>query len=202
MVIKTRSSLQTEALGQSLGRRLKGGDFLCLYGDLGSGKTTFTRGLARGAGFEGQIASPTFVLVRTYKAKKVTLYHLDLYRVASGETGDIGIEELLADPKAATVIEWPQAGGDYYPKDRLEISFALGADDDSRRLKISAQGSRSRELLKYISAPGRGGGRHPAASHKSTVRGDGDGSDRPGARASAQRPMGPIGGRTPNQRNK
>lgn len=151
MVLKTRRPEETRKLGERLGRALRGLDVLCLRGDLGSGKTTFTQGLARGAGYKGRAVSPTFVLAKVYRAKALNLYHLDLYRLAPGVTGDVGIEEYVSDPKAACIIEWPEAGAAYYPKERLEVSFTRGKGEEDRTLSFKAKGARSRELLRKLS---------------------------------------------------
>jgi tRNA threonylcarbamoyladenosine biosynthesis protein TsaE len=109
----TNSPAETEALGERLGERLRTGDVVLLTGELGAGKTTFVRGVTRGAGSAASVASPTFQLVRIYKGR-VQLAHVDLYRVEhSTELADLGLEE-LAD-QGALVIEWG---------DRLEVPGA------------------------------------------------------------------------------
>jgi tRNA threonylcarbamoyladenosine biosynthesis protein TsaE len=100
----TASAAETEAIGERLGERLRPGDTVLLRGELGAGKTTFVRGLARGAGSAAPVASPTFQLVRVY-AGRLQLAHVDLYRIEHNtELGDLGLEE-LAD-QGALVIEW------------------------------------------------------------------------------------------------
>ncbi|HEV2028602.1 MAG TPA: tRNA (adenosine(37)-N6)-threonylcarbamoyltransferase complex ATPase subunit type 1 TsaE [Candidatus Dormibacteraeota bacterium] len=100
----TTSAAETEAIGERLGERLRTGDVVLLTGELGAGKTTFVRGLARGAGSAAPVASPTFQLVRVYPGR-LQVAHVDLYRVEhSTELGDLGLEE-LAD-QGAVVIEW------------------------------------------------------------------------------------------------
>jgi tRNA threonylcarbamoyladenosine biosynthesis protein TsaE len=100
----TNSPAETEAAGERLGATLRVGDLLLLKGDLGAGKTTFVRGVARGCGSSAPVASPTFQLVRVY-AGRVQLAHVDLYRLAtSAELGDLGLEELL--DQGAVVVEW------------------------------------------------------------------------------------------------
>lgn len=152
MVVKTRKPEQTRALGARLGRLLKGLDVVCLFGNLGSGKTTLTQGLARGAGFKGRVVSPTFGLARLYRGKRLTLHHLDLYRVGADETGDIGLEDYLGDPGAACVIEWPAAAERYCPSDRLEARLSHADAGESRRIAFSARGPRSRDLLRKLKA--------------------------------------------------
>ena len=100
----TNSAAETETIGEHLGKRLRIGDVLLLSGELGAGKTTFVRGVARGTGSAASVASPTFQLVRVYPGR-VQLAHVDLYRVGElSELVDLGLEE-LAD-QGAVVIEW------------------------------------------------------------------------------------------------
>lgn len=100
----TRSPAETEAFGERVGKRLRAGDLVLLTGELGAGKTTFVRGVARGAGSSAQVASPTFQLVRMYTGR-VQLAHIDLYRIeAPSELADLGLDELL--DQGAVVVEW------------------------------------------------------------------------------------------------
>jgi tRNA threonylcarbamoyladenosine biosynthesis protein TsaE len=128
----TSSPAETEEAGRRLGERLRAGDVVLLTGELGAGKTTFVRGVARGTGSSAPVASPTFQLVRIYPGR-VQLAHIDLYRIESpGELADLGLEE-LAD-QGAVVIEW----GDRLEVDgaaRIEIEH-LGGD---RRLIRTAR---------------------------------------------------------------
>ncbi|TME91345.1 MAG: tRNA (adenosine(37)-N6)-threonylcarbamoyltransferase complex ATPase subunit type 1 TsaE [Chloroflexi bacterium] len=128
--IVTNSPDETEAEGEELGRRLRAGDLILLTGPLGAGKTTFVRGLARGAGSEAQVASPTFQLVRIYPGR-VQLAHVDLYRVkAAGELADLGLDELIDE--GAVVVEW---GDRIEAKTGRQITFeTLGGD--RRRIRM------------------------------------------------------------------
>lgn len=150
MVVDSRSEAQTLALGRRLGRLLKGYDVVCLDGDLGSGKTTLTKGLARGAGSRNRVASPTFALARIYRSPRWLIYHVDLYRVSADQTRDIGLEEFTSDPRGICVVEWPQAGEAYYPKDRLEVRLAHR--EGGRRLSFRGRGPRSREIVRRLGA--------------------------------------------------
>ncbi|TME59118.1 MAG: tRNA (adenosine(37)-N6)-threonylcarbamoyltransferase complex ATPase subunit type 1 TsaE [Chloroflexi bacterium] len=109
----TSSPAQTEGAGEELGRRLRRGDLVLLKGELGAGKTTFVRGMARGTGSAAPVASPTFQLVRIYPGR-VQLAHVDLYRLEKDdEVRDVGLDELL--DAGAVVVEWGErltaAGG-------------------------------------------------------------------------------------------
>jgi len=148
MVVTTQNEEQTLALGRRLGRLLKGYDVVCLDGELGSGKTTLTRGLAKGAGSRNRVASPTFSLARIYRSPRWLIYHVDLYRVSPDQTRDIGLEEFTSDPRGVCVVEWPRAGEAYYPKDRLEIRLAHLKC--GRRLRFIANGPRSRQIIRQL----------------------------------------------------
>jgi len=111
--VVTSSAAETETVGEHLGKRLQTGDVVLLTGELGAGKTTFMRGVTRGAGSAAPVASPTFQLVRVYPGR-VQLAHVDLYRVEQlSELADLGLEELTE--QGAVVIEWG---------DRLEVGSA------------------------------------------------------------------------------
>ncbi len=148
MVVTTKTEAQTLALGRRLGRLLKGYDVVCLDGDLGSGKTTLTRGLAKGLGSCNRVASPTFALARIYRSPRWLIYHLDLYRVSADQTRDIGLEEFTSDPRGICVVEWPQAGEAYYPKDRLEVR--LSHLKCGRKLRFIGKGPRSRAIIRRL----------------------------------------------------
>src|SRR5258708_38798018 len=121
---ETSAAEETEAAGEELGRRLRTGDLVLLKGELGAGKTTFMRGIARGTGSTALVASPTFQLVSLYSGR-LPLAHVDLYRLEKGDDlGDLGLEELLES--GAVVGEWGgRLGGD----DAALIEFEhLGGD--------------------------------------------------------------------------
>ena len=113
----TTSPAETEEAGRRLGERLRAGDVILLTGELGAGKTTFVRGVARGTSSAAPVASPTFQLVRVY-AGRVQLAHVDLYRIENNaELSGLGLEE-LAD-QGAVIIEWG---------DRIEVRDAAVID--------------------------------------------------------------------------
>lgn len=123
MKLYLSSEAETIALGEVLGRNLVPGDLILLFGELGAGKTTLVRGIARGVGYRGRVSSPTFALAHVYRGNPLTLHHLDLYRLKKGEMGELGLDELLADPRGAVVVEWPEAGG-RWPARRVEVRLA------------------------------------------------------------------------------
>jgi len=108
---------------------LRGGETIELVSDLGGGKTTFTRGLARGAGSTDRVGSPTFTLSREYTAPKFTIAHFDFYRL--GEAGIMGdeLDELIGDLAYVTVIEWGDIVHDVLPKARLTVQIKQTGED-------------------------------------------------------------------------
>jgi tRNA threonylcarbamoyladenosine biosynthesis protein TsaE len=133
MRLSTIGEDETIRLGEVLGRSLRAGDLVLLYGELGAGKTTLVRGMARAVGFRGRVSSPTFALAHVYRGKRLTLHHLDLYRLKEGETDELGLDELLNDPRGAVVVEWPQAAR--WPRRRVEVRLAPARG--GRRIGVS-----------------------------------------------------------------
>lgn len=125
----------TEALGKRLGKQLRGGEVIELIGDVGSGKTTFVRGLAKGLDSPDHVSSPTFVVSKVYRGR-LTLHHLDLYRL--DEPGLVGhqLSEILQEPESVVVIEWGGSAAEVLPSERMVIQFELMADE-GRSLDIS-----------------------------------------------------------------
>ncbi|MFN2135445.1 MAG: tRNA (adenosine(37)-N6)-threonylcarbamoyltransferase complex ATPase subunit type 1 TsaE [Candidatus Promineifilaceae bacterium] len=143
------SEQQTMRLGVRLGELLQPGDFICLKGDLGSGKTMLARGVGRGWGTAIRVTSPTYVLINQYPRMHDDriLYHIDCYRLESQmDVVTAGIEDvLLAD--GAFMIEWPERITELLPPDRLWIE--LGHVNETRRkLRFIATEGRATELLK------------------------------------------------------
>jgi tRNA threonylcarbamoyladenosine biosynthesis protein TsaE len=121
--LDTNDPQQTEQVAETIGRRLKGGEVIELVGDLGAGKTTFVRGLVRGAGSEDHVSSPTYTISKVYKAKKLWLNHFDFYRLQDAGIIEHEISESITDGDAVTVIEWGGVVVHVLPEDRLTINF-------------------------------------------------------------------------------
>ena len=131
--IQSKGAEQTEALGESLGRRLRGGEVIELVSDLGGGKTTLVRGLARGAGSHDHVASPTFTMSKVYEAGDLQLHHFDFYRL--DEAGILADElaEIIDDERNVTVVEWSDIVKQVLPAIRLTITInqsGLTAEDE------------------------------------------------------------------------
>jgi tRNA threonylcarbamoyladenosine biosynthesis protein TsaE len=129
----------TRQLAGRLAALAEPGDILCLWGDLGAGKTVFAKGFGLGLGIDATISSPTFVLMGEY-AGRLPLFHIDLYRLASARDALDG--GLLDDRQAAGVVlvEWPDRLGDALPPDRLDVH--IDADvEEPRRIRLTAQGA-------------------------------------------------------------
>lgn len=144
--IITSGPEQTEHLGEALGTLLDAGDLVCLYGDLGSGKTHFSCGIAAGLEVREQyITSPTFTLVNEYRGR-VPFYHIDLYRLQDpSELEGIGFDEYI-DSDGAAVIEWAERAEDLLPEERLSV-YLSHLDERSREIGFLAEGERYENIL-------------------------------------------------------
>ncbi len=132
--ILTNSEEETSAIGERLGASLRQGDVVLLYGELGAGKTAFVRGLARGLGASPEdVSSPTFTLIQEY-AGRVTLYHVDLYRLEPKEIPDLGLEDLVLGD-GVVAIEWAERWPGR-PNDVIEVKIS-DVGEDARSISIS-----------------------------------------------------------------
>lgn len=112
----TNSESETQKIGEVIASGLKKGGLILLSGDLGSGKTTFVKGIAKGLGIGKRIISPTFIIHRSYTSPSLTLNHLDLYRlISSAKAEDLGIEDLICQ-NSITIIEWPEKLEKFFKK--------------------------------------------------------------------------------------
>ena len=133
----TNSAQQTEQLGEKLGQILKPGTVLAFTGDLGAGKTAFTRGLARGLEIPERITSPTFTIVNEYEGGRLPLFHFDMYRLGSSdELFDIGWEDYLVRG-GVCAVEWSENVDDVLDSDTIRVDIRRGESDDQRRITIT-----------------------------------------------------------------
>lgn len=126
--MRTTSANETRTLGERLASSLRPGDVLLLLGDMGVGKSELTRGIARGLGIQGPVASPTFTILQVYDEGHIPLYHFDWYRLESAdELYEMGMDEYLGGDGIA-IIEWPSRCPEAIPPCRLEITLTPLAD--------------------------------------------------------------------------
>ena len=145
MTITTNSPEQTELLGKKLAARLNPGDVIAYYGDLGAGKTAFTRGLAAGLGVTESVTSPTYTIVNEYLSGRMPLFHFDMYRLSSSEElFDIGWEDYLARG-GVCAVEWSENVAD-----ALTDAISITIEKDPAQLdwrKITIEGGARFEAL-------------------------------------------------------
>ncbi len=149
MTLTTCSPEATEAVGEKLGAACRGGEVILLSGDLGTGKTRLTKGIARGLGIDsGQVTSPTFTLMAIHHGR-LPLYHVDLYRIDDAEEiAHLGLFEQVEGP-GVIVIEWPEQGDPHVPPAGLTLHLTQGKSDAER--KLSAQAGDAPHLLAALS---------------------------------------------------
>src|SRR3990172_11642669 len=133
--IVSYSSAETKILGEGLAPFLRAGDVISFSGDLGTGKTTFTQGLAKGLGVKERVTSPTFVILNLHQANKgLTLAHFDLYRLNSeSDLEGIGATDYLGKKNIISVIEWPEKAKKLLPKSTMWVKFEH-IDENKRRI--------------------------------------------------------------------
>lgn len=156
----TNNFKETQKLGELLAQELRGGEVLCMEGDLGAGKTTFTQGLLKGLKVKGPYTSPTFLIMKEYRvtqnAKRGTqnverkkqdaaihdprstihgIYHIDAYRINDKDLLNLGWEEIVADEKNIIIVEWSERVKKILPKDSLKIKFEW-LDENQRKISF------------------------------------------------------------------
>ncbi|MBP1044006.1 tRNA (adenosine(37)-N6)-threonylcarbamoyltransferase complex ATPase subunit type 1 TsaE [Vagococcus sp. BWB3-3] len=145
--IYLENELATQEMAEKIGAVLESGDCLVLTGELGAGKTTFTKGLARGLGIEQMVKSPTYTIVREYRKGRVPLFHMDVYRLEEG-AADLGLDEYF-EGDGVTIIEWGKLIEEELPTDYVELVLSYQAEVNSRQLKIYP-GPKGQDLLARI----------------------------------------------------
>ena len=149
--ILTENEEQTMNLAKKLTELLEPGMTLLLEGNLGAGKTTFTKGIGEGLGVKRIIKSPSYTIIREYQDGRLPLYHIDLYRLDESEASELGLEEYF-EGNGITVVEWSSVAPAELPAERLEIRLKTDVNHfEQREIEISGVGSRYEELLKAFS---------------------------------------------------
>jgi tRNA threonylcarbamoyladenosine biosynthesis protein TsaE len=142
--VLTSNAVMTEKLAEKIGTRLKGGEVIELVSDLGGGKTTFVRGLARGMGSGENVSSPTFKICNVYSAGQKQLYHYDFYRLKEAGLIEHELAEGLDEPTAVVIVEWGDVVSHVLPEKRLTIHIRA-TGENSRSLSINGP-----EDLQYL----------------------------------------------------
>ena len=145
--ITTNKEEETIEIAQNIESEKFPNMVICLIGDLGSGKTIFTKGFAEALGIEENITSPTFNIIKEYNTEEMNLYHMDLYRL-EGDVRNLGLEEYF-EKGGVVIIEWADMIEDYLPEERLEIKFKV-VDEDTRVLIFKPYGTKYEEICEAI----------------------------------------------------
>ncbi len=139
---------ETRSIGERIGRLLRRGDVVLLAGDLGTGKTCLTQGIARGLGVRATVNSPSFVLMNEYEGRE-RLFHVDLYRIEDvEELDDLGLWDYTE--RGVLVVEWPERGADLIPGEGLVIELRYGDQERERRFRFIPRGQRGTDLLQAL----------------------------------------------------
>lgn len=141
---------ETIELAKKLTEYLKPGMTIILEGNLGVGKTTFTKGIGTGLGIKRIIKSPTYTIVREYQDGRMPLYHVDLYRLSEEEVPDLGLDEYF-EGEGVSVVEWPSVAPDDLPLERLEIELTTHIEQPEKRsIQLRAKGKQYEQLLEDL----------------------------------------------------
>ena len=145
---KTTEPEETKNIARLAAKYVLPGDVITLEGDLGAGKTTFTKGFAEGLGIKRVVSSPTFTIIKEYRDGSLPLFHMDVYRMED-ETEDLGLDEYF-EGDGVCLVEWAHLIEEQLPKERLEVVIKrLG--DDKRKLTFTPKGRRYENLCEEIS---------------------------------------------------
>ena len=141
--ITTYSEKETIEIAQNFESEKFPNMVICLDGDLGSGKTIFTKGFAQALGIEENITSPTFNIIKEYTTGEMPLYHMDVYRL-DGNIDGVGVEDYF-NKNGVVIIEWADTIMDYLPEERLDIKFKI-VDDERRIIVLKPHGEKYEEI--------------------------------------------------------
>lgn len=135
MKYKVKSKEETESLAKKFAKTLKRGDIVCLNGDLGAGKTTFTQYVFACLGVKEQVNSPTFSILKIYKGDDIILNHFDTYRISSEEAIEAGFDEILDDKNSISFIEWGENISSLLPDKKIVVNIKI-IDENTREFEI------------------------------------------------------------------
>ena len=147
--ITSRSEQDTIELAQNIESEKFPNMVICLQGDLGSGKTVFTKGFASSLGIDEVVTSPTFNIIKEYTTGELDLYHMDVYRL-DGKVDDLGIEDYFSK-NGIVIIEWSDIIKDYLPEERLDIKIKISEEsEDTRIILITPYGKQYEDLCEAV----------------------------------------------------
>ena len=145
--ITSRSIEDTMALAENIESEKFPGMIICLDGELGSGKTVFVKGFAKGLGLEENITSPTFNIVKEYLTGEMPLYHMDVYRLEENDDS-VGFKDYF-NAEGISIIEWSELIEEELPDERLEIKFKI-IDENTRIIKLTPYGEKYEDIVNYV----------------------------------------------------
>ncbi|MFD2172020.1 tRNA (adenosine(37)-N6)-threonylcarbamoyltransferase complex ATPase subunit type 1 TsaE [Tumebacillus lipolyticus] len=149
LIYQTESVEQTQRVAKALGSMVQPGDLICLSGDLGAGKTTFTQGLACGLGVEEPVSSPTFTIIKEYDEGRIPLYHMDIYRLGErAAEEELGLDDYFFGA-GVSVVEWAEWLEEVLPADRVQVMLQ-NLSAEGRKITFTATGPRSEARLKEL----------------------------------------------------
>jgi tRNA threonylcarbamoyladenosine biosynthesis protein TsaE len=150
MIFEVTNENHMEELGAKIGALLNGGEMIELVGDVGAGKTTLTRGIARGLDIKDYIQSPSFTINRTYQGRRnIVLSHYDFYRLSEAGLLSDELQEVVEDPKTVVVLEWAEVVDNILPKDRLRIMIS-SLSDTGREVALTSDGYQGNRVIEGL----------------------------------------------------
>lgn len=150
MILEVQNETEMKALGERLGVVMGGGEIIELVGDVGAGKTTLTKGIARGLAIDEDVQSPSFTISRVYEARDgLFLAHYDFYRLHDAGIMNSELHETLNDPKTITIVEWGDIVAGVLPADRLSVHITP-LSEMTRRVELRASGERAAKILEKL----------------------------------------------------
>lgn len=140
IIFKTNSEQDTEIFARDFARSVKDGDIICFFGEVGAGKTVFTRGLCQGLGFKGYVNSPSYIIMNMYENNQTNICHFDLYRISSSsELTEIGFYDFIYRKNSVSIIEWADIIKDCLPEKRIDILISV-TGENTRKFEIIRHG--------------------------------------------------------------